>query len=166
MIEWIQASGELAIVVLFIAATADIFFVTGLFLYGAAMMTTVATLYATGTMSAEVIFVCAYGGTLLGNILNFYVGRLFDKSPMIEKKLQHPKIQKGKHFLETKGLFLYIGICRFVAVSRPLYALVLGSLKIKFSRFIFFEAIIAFFWVLFWLVFLIQGASLFLKLFR
>jgi len=165
MLEFLKQLATNYPLIIFIASVLDIFFVSGLFLYGAAMMGSILMLYTAGLISVSEIILASYAGTLLGNILNYWSGRVFDKVPIVDKKLNHPKVQTAKGYLRTKGLFLYILICRFIAISRPLYALVLGSLNIKFSRFIVYEAVVAFFWVVFWLIVLIQGEVLFRMLF-
>tara|TARA_B100001989_G_C24526295_1_gene458836 strand:- start:1204 stop:1704 length:501 start_codon:yes stop_codon:yes gene_type:complete len=161
MYEWLYELSPYYPIVLFVASALDIFFATGLFLYGAAMMSSVAMMHATGMITVEMIAISSYAGTMLGNTLNYYSGRIFHQSPVITKRLEHPKVQKIRHFLQHKGLFVYIAVARFVAVTRPLYALVLGSLKIKFHRFILYEAIIALIWIMFWLFILIQGEQLY-----
>jgi membrane protein DedA with SNARE-associated domain len=166
MFELIQQFASYAPAVIFIASVLDIFFVTGLFLYGAAMLGSIAMMYSTGMITLEMIIVSSYLGTLLGNSLNYFSGRMFDKAPFIERKLQHPKVQKVRKLLQTKSLFIYILVCRFIAVSRPLYALVLGSLKVNFGRFILYESLVALAWVIFWLFILVQGESLFSHIFK
>jgi membrane protein DedA with SNARE-associated domain len=165
MFEIIHQYAQYSALFIFVASILDIFFVTGLFLYGAAMLSSIAMMYSAGMITIEMIILSAYAGTLVGNSLNYAAGRIFDKAPIVEKKMSHPKIQKARVFLQTRGLFIYILICRFIAVSRPLYALVLGSLKIKFFRFLLYEAIVAFFWIIFWLFILVQGEALFRRIF-
>ena len=161
MIETLYHLSPYAPVVIFTASVLDIFFVTGFILYGAAMMGSVAMMYTTGMITIEGIIIASYLGTLLGNTVNFAVGRLFGKTAFIIKRLEQPRIQKAQGFLRTNGLFLYILVCRFIAIVRPLYAVVLGSMQIKFYRFILYELIVALLWVIFWLIILIQGESLY-----
>lgn len=161
MFEAVQNLSSFAPLVIFIASALDIFFVTGLFLYGAAMLSTIAMMHTTGMITVEMIVISAYGGTVLGNSLNYASGRLFKETKIVAKKLEHPKLLKAKSFLQSRGLFLYILICRFIAVSRPLYALLLGSMGIKFYRFLLYELIIALAWIIFWLFILVQGENLF-----
>ncbi len=165
MLEFIYSLSEYAPFVIFVASVFDIFFATGLVLYGAAMLGSIAMMYTSGMITLELIIISAYMGTLLGNILNFFSGYYFAENKHVASKLQHPKIQTARKFLQSRGLFLFMLVCRFVAVSRPLYALLIGSLHIKFRRFIFYELIIAFFWVIFWLFILMQGENLYTYLF-
>ncbi len=166
MFEFIQGLSHVAPLIIFVAAALDIFFITGLFLYGFAMLSTIAMMYSSGMITLEMIIVSAYAGTVVGNSLNYGAGRLFKEAPPVERKLAHPKVEKARGFLQSRGLFLYMLICRFIAITRPLYALLLGSLQIKFRRFIFYELIIAFFWIVFWLFILKQGDVFFSYLFK
>ena len=159
MWEIIYQLAPYAPLMIFVAAVSDIFFITGLFLYGAAMMSSIAMMYSMGMISLEALLLASYSGTLVGNTLNYWSGRIFDKAPVVEQKLQHPKIQKGREFLRTKGLFFYILICRFFMFTRPLYALVLGSLRINYRRFIFYESIVALAWVALWTAVLVKGEA-------
>ena len=125
MFELIEQFAPYSPLVIFFASIFDIFFATGLFLYGAAMMGSIAMMYTTGMITIPEIIIASYAGTLIGNSLNYLSGRLFDKAPIVERKLQHPKIQKIKGYLQTKGLFLYILIlfarlqdCKIGAGSR------------------------------------------------
>ena len=139
-------------VALFFAAIIDIFFLTGLLFYGGTTLGAIGLLYSSGAIGFGEIVIATYAGTLLGNSVNFYSGRLFGETPVVARKLSNPKVQKAQQFLRTRGLFLYILIGRFTAVTRPLYALLLGSLQIKYRRFIIYEACIALFWVVLWLL--------------
>jgi membrane protein DedA with SNARE-associated domain len=146
-------------VVIFIASILDIFFLTGFILYGAAMLGSVAMMYTTGIISAELIVISAYTGTLLGNTINFYTGKFFGDVAIVRNKLQHPRMQQIKNYLDGHNLWLYVFVCRFFTFSRPLYALLAGSLDISFKQFFTKELIVAFVWVSLWLVILIQGEA-------
>ena len=165
MLELIYQLSPYAPVAIFVASVLDIFFASGLFLYGAAMMSSVAMMHVTGMISIEMIILSAYSGTLTGNFLNYSVGRWFGETKLVTRKLQHPKVETVLRFLRTRGLFLFIFGCRFFAVTRPLYALVLGSLKIKFYRFFLYEMTVALTWIVFWLFILLQGEKIYFYFF-
>jgi membrane-associated protein len=165
MFDIIYQFSPYAPVVIFISSFLDIFFVSGLILYGAAMMGSVVLMYTTGMISAELIIISAFSGTLLGNLLNYATGRMLSDVPIVKNRLQNPKLKKAHRFLKSRGLFLYIGTCRFVAVTRPLYALLAGSLKVSFQRFLIYEIIVALVWVIFWLIILIQGEAIYSRIF-
>jgi membrane-associated protein len=166
MLETIIQFSSFAPIVIFVAAILDIFFATGLILYGAAMLSSIVMMHAAGIITVEMIVFSAYIGTVFGNTLNYGAGHLFGETKFISKKLANPKIKTARDFLQNRGLFLFILGCRFFAITRPLYALVLGSLEIKFYRFLFYEIIIALFWILFWLFLLVQGEKVLFFLFN
>lgn len=147
--------------VILVAAALDIFFLTGLLLYGAAMMSTVLMMHMTGMISTEALIVAAFLGTVSGNVLNFWIGRLFSETAFIEKRLAQPRYQKAREQLRTRGLTLFMVIGRFITFTRPLYALMLGSARISFKRFMVREIPLAFFWVTFWLIIILEGERLF-----
>lgn len=118
-------------------------------------------MHATGMISIEMIIVSSYSGTILGNVTNYWAGRLFGKTPVVSQRLRHPKVEKARGYLNKKGLFIFMAVSRFITFFRPLYALLLGSLAISFRRFILYESIIALCWILFWLFIIIQGENLF-----
>lgn len=145
--------------VLFVATTLDIFFVSGYIFYGAAMMSSVAVMHATGIVSAPMIILAAYAGTLLGTVLNFYAGRLLGETQIVKRRLQGPSAAKAQAMLRSRGLFLFMAIGRSITFTRPIYALILGTLDIRFRRFIILEMIIALVWVCFWLFIIFQGEA-------
>lgn len=164
MIESLYELAPYAPIVLFIAAALDIFFVTGLVLYGAAMLSSVAVLHASGMISATGIAISALLGTLCGNVVNFYCGRLFAETKFIQQRVEHPSTLRARNILKTNGLLFYILIGRFVTFTRPLYGVLAGSLRINARRFFFYEVIIAAFWIIFWLNIILQGEKIFLNI--
>lgn len=166
MFELINNLSPYAPFVIAIASFLDIFFATGLILYGAAMMGSIAMMYGTGIISFEAIVISSFLGTLSGNCLNYLAGRKFSKTRMIKKKLDHPKVKNFTEMLNNHGLLLFIAVSRFIAITRPLYAILIGSLHISFLRFFIYESIIAFAWVCFWLLIIIEGGQLFTAVFR
>ena len=149
--------------VIFIATVLDIFFITGYIFYGAAMLSSVLALHMSGMIGTEALLVVAFFGTVIGNSVNYWVGRLFGQTAFVQKRLQHPRAQKAEGFLRTRGLTLYMVIGRFITFTRPLYALILGSMSIRFDRFLIREIPLAFFWVSFWLLVILQGEELWLR---
>lgn len=145
----------------FVAAILDVFFVTGLLFYGVATLSSVAMLYFTGMISLEAIVISSFSGTVLGNTVNYGAGRFFGTTATVTQFLQRPRLKTAHVFLQTRGLFLFIAVCRFIALFRPVYALLLGSMRISFGRFLLYESIVALAWVIFWLGLLIEGKALY-----
>ncbi len=161
---FIYSIAPYAPLVILIASTLDIFFVTGYILYGAAMMSSVLMLHASGMISTEMLVVAALTGTLLGNTGNYWAGYWFGETQFIQKKLKNPKVQHAKEKFMNRGLCIFVFIGRFITFTRPAYALLLGSMKVSFSKFITTEVPIAFIWVVFWLCIILQGESLYFHL--
>lgn len=157
MEEFIYQLSPYAPAAILIAAALDIFFITGYILYGFAMLTSVLMMYTTGMISAEAILVAAFLGTMTGNTTNYWVGRLFGETKFVTKRLAQPRAQKARHFLQNRGLIIFMVIGRFITFTRPMYALILGSMRIRFRRFLMYEIPLAFFWVAFWLFIILQG---------
>tara|TARA_B100000508_G_scaffold98236_1_gene77079 strand:+ start:812 stop:1309 length:498 start_codon:yes stop_codon:yes gene_type:complete len=140
-----------------IAAALDIFFITGYILYGFAMLASVLMMYTSGMIGAEAILITAFLGTTIGNSINYWIGRFFGETEFVRKRLTQPRAQKARHFLQHRGLIIFMVIGRFITFTRPMYALILGSMRIKFRRFLMYEIPLAFFWVAFWLFIILQG---------
>lgn len=165
MLDTLLHIGPYAPILIFVASVLDIFFVTGLFLYGAAMLSSVFMLYTGGVISLEAIVVASYAGTVFGNTLNYGAGRYLRNWPLVQQRLAQPPVQKVQKFFHSRGLLLFMVVSRFMAITRPLYALVLGTLQVSFRRFIAYELLIALVWVVFWLIILVQGGSIYRYLF-
>lgn len=166
MHEFLYQLSPYAPVVIFIATTLDVFFLTGLFLYGGAMLGSVAMMHATGMITAEMIIVSAYAGSMLGHSINYTAGRFFSHIPRVARTLEHKNARKARDYLRSRGLFIFMIFGCFVTITRPLYALLIGSLHIKFSRFFLYEAIISLFWIVFWLAVILYGEAMYFWLFR
>jgi len=150
---------------IFVAAFFDVFCLTGLFLYGGAMLGSVAALLIAGLISPIEVTIAATLGTLLGSTTNFFIGYFGAQIPFVEKLLKNKGAVKIKEFTVKRHLFITMVVGRFITLARPLYGLVLGTLQTKPSRFFMYEIPIVFFWVVLWLFILIQGEKAFRYLF-
>ncbi len=150
---------------IFVAAFLDVFCLTGLFLYGGAMLGSVAALLIAGAISPIEVTVAATLGTLFGSTTNFFIGYFGAQVPFVEKLLQKKGAKKIKDFTVRRHLFITIVVGRFITLARPLYGLVLGTLHTKPRRFFMYEIPVVFFWVVIWLGVLIQGEKLIRYLF-
>ena len=145
----------------FVAAFVDVFFLTGLFLYGGAMVIGVIALIVSGLITPAEVVVAASLGTLFGSTLNFCAGYFGSQHPTIQKFLKKPGANKVRNFLVKRNLPVTILIARFITLARPLYGVVLGALRVSPRRFFMYEIPIVIFWVILWLVVLLQGEMLF-----
>jgi membrane protein DedA with SNARE-associated domain len=146
--------------VVLLASVLDVFFVSGYVLYGAAMMGSVLIMHTTDMISTPALFLSAYIGTVSGSVLNFWAGRAFSTHPVVARRLAGPNAQKAQRLLQTRGLFWFICIGRFITLTRPLYGLIIGTLNIRFRRFFVYESGIAFVWISFWLYIILRGEDL------
>lgn len=162
---YIYTIAPYAPLLIIVASALDIFFITGFLLYGVAMMGTVLMLHVNDMISVQSLIITAIVGTLLGNVANYWVGYWFGEAAFIQKKLSHPRIQKLRNKMLKRGLWLFIIVTRFITFTRPFYALLLGSLKIPFAKFIVREIVIASVWVIFWLIIILQSETLYFKIF-
>ncbi len=151
-------------ILIIFAAYIDEFFLTGYFLYGFALIGSIAMLYATDMVSIYEIFVGACIGTILASFTNYFIGYHFGNTPYIQKLTSGKRITWMREKLEHNGMFLFILVCRFVTITRPIYALLLGTLRVPTKRFIIFEIIVGTVWISFWTAVLIFGAETLSKL--
>lgn len=138
----------------------DILFLTGFLLYGGALVASILMLYGSGAIGAEALFISAYMGTFLGNCTNFLIGKYFGEYEFVKRKLQTKTMKKVQRFTHNHGLFICMAIGRFVTFIRPVYALVLGTTGLSPRRFFLYESMIAFIWIAFWVVVIVQGDML------
>lgn len=165
MYELLHVASENAVVIILIAAFLDTFFLSGLLLYGAAMMSTVGMLHTSGMITTPQLILAAYIGTTLSNYVNFGIGYYFGQYRFVAKRLQSKRMDAVRRRLETHGLFWGMCAARFIAVTRPVYSIVLGGMHTNWRIFILYEALIALVWVLFWLVILLFGEEIYFSLF-
>jgi len=152
--------------VIFIASVLDIFFITGYILYGGATLGAVGMMHATGMITVPEIIISALTGTLLGNQINYWSGRFFHTTAFISKRLDSSRAQKAEGFLRSRGLFIFMTIGRFVTFFRPIHGLIIGTFNIKLRRFLAYDIILSFFWVVIWLAVLLFGEELFRVIFK
>ena len=165
MYEVIYELSHYAPLVIFIASVLDIFFLTGLILYGGATLGAVGMMHMTGMITVPQIIISALAGTLFGNQINYWTGRFFHNTAFIQKRLATARAQKAEGFLRTRGLLPFMLIGRFVTFFRPLHGLILGTFNIKLRRFLFYDFILSFIWIVFWLSILLYGEKLWMRIF-
>ena len=166
MYETLYELSHYAPLVIFFASVLDIFFITGYILYGGATLGAVGMMHLTGMITVPEIIMSALAGTLFGNQINYWVGRLFHKTAFVSKRLNGARAQKAEGFLRTRGLLLFMIVGRFVTFFRPLHGLIIGTFNIKLRRFLVYDIILSLLWVCIWLVVLLFGEELFSKIFQ
>ena len=151
--------------VVLVATILDILIFTGYIFYGFAMLSSILVLHTAGMISTEALFISAYFGTLLGNTGNYLIGWFLGNTTYVQKKLSHQRVVTVKRYLSNHGLFVFMVTGRCITFTRPMYALLLGSMNISPRRFFLYETIIAFVWVSFWLLVIIEGEALYVRFF-
>jgi membrane protein DedA with SNARE-associated domain len=144
--------------VIFIASVLDVFFLSGYILYGLATLSAVAMMHMSGMITVPEIIIAAVAGTVLGNQINYWLGRFFSTTAFIKKRIDTPRAQNATVFLQTKGLLVYMIIGRFVTFFRPIHGLILGTLNINPYRVLIYDLILSTLWVSVWLWVLLSGA--------
>ena len=139
------------------ASVLDIFFLSGYILYGVATLGAVAVMHMTGMITVTEIIIAAVVGTIFGNQINYWLGRLFNTTSFIKKRIDTPRAQKAQMFLQTKGLLVYMAIGRFVTFFRPIHGVILGALNVSWKRVIVYDVLLSTLWVSVWLWLLLYG---------
>lgn len=165
MYDFIYGLSHYAPLVIFVAATLDIFFISGYILYGGATLGAIGMMHMSGMISIPEILIAALLGTLTGNQLNYWAGRLFRHSAFIERRLKTPRGEKAERFLRTRGLLPFMVIGRFVTFFRPIHGVILGSFNIRIARVLIYDAVLSFLWVSFWLTIILYGEKIYLHFF-
>lgn len=119
------------------------------FLPGDALIFTIGLLAQEESLNIYVVIPLLMFAAILGDNVNYYVGKRFgdyimnsDKDRFIKKS----HIQKAKNFFDKNGKNSII-IARFVPVVRTIVPFLCGSTKVKYSTFLTFSIIGAFLWV-------------------
>lgn len=165
MSELIYELSHYAPLVIFVAATLDIFFLSGYILYGGATLGAIGMMHMSGMISVPEIIAAALTGTLFGNQINYWVGRLFNTTSFVQKRLETKRAQKAFGWLRSRGLLSYMVVGRFITFFRPIHAVILGAFNIRWHRFVSYDIPLSFIWVTFWLTIILYGEKLYLQFF-
>tara|TARA_B100000508_G_scaffold75418_1_gene58831 strand:+ start:707 stop:1198 length:492 start_codon:yes stop_codon:yes gene_type:complete len=142
---------------IFVAAFFDTFIGTGYLLYGFALLATVGMMHMDGMVTVPEIIVAASLGTILASTTNYSIGRWFNHTAWVQRKLDTKPVRTLNRCLDRFGNWWFIVIGRSITFLRPSYALVLGLLHRPWRRFVMYESIIATIWVTFWAGIIILG---------
>ena len=165
MLELVEAVAPYAPLAIFIVSVLDILFLTGLFMYGGTTLGALSMLYVTGMVTIPEIVIASLFGTLLGNQINYWVGRMSHSTDFVQRRLANERTDWAIRFLRTRGLLLYMISGNFITFFRPVYGLILGAIKIRWRRFVMYDLLTSSIWVSVWLSVIIFGEQLWLTLF-
>lgn len=119
------------------------------FLPGDALIFTIGLLAQEGSLNIYLVIPLLIFAAILGDNLNYYVGKSFGDYIMNSEKdffIKKKHLEKAKDFFDKNGKNSII-IARFVPVIRTIVPFLCGSTKVKYSTFLSFSMIGAFLWV-------------------
>ena len=119
------------------------------FLPGDALIFTIGLLAQEGSLNIYLVIPLLIFAAILGDNLNYYVGKRFGEYIMNSEKdffIKKKHLEKAKDFFDKNGKNSII-IARFVPVIRTIVPFLCGSTKVKYSTFLSFSIIGAFLWV-------------------
>ena len=119
------------------------------FLPGDALIFTIGLLAQEGSFNIYLVIPLLIFAAILGDNLNYYVGKRFGEYIMNSEKdffIKKKHLEKAKDFFDKNGKNSII-IARFVPVIRTIVPFLCGSTKVKYSTFLSFSMIGAFLWV-------------------
>ena len=119
------------------------------FLPGDALIFTIGLLAQEGSLNIYLVIPLLIFAAILGDNLNYYVGKRFGDYIMNSEKdffIKKKHLEKAKDFFDKNGKNSII-ISRFVPVIRTIVPFLCGSTKVKYSTFLSFSMIGAFLWV-------------------
>ena len=119
------------------------------FLPGDALIFTIGLLAQEGSLNIYLVIPLLIFAAILGDNVNYYVGKRFGDYIMNSEKdffIKKKHLEKAKDFFDKNGKNSII-IARFVSVIRTIVPFLCGSTKVKYSTFLSFSMIGAFLWV-------------------
>ena len=140
--------GGLTYLILFII----IFIETGVvimpFLPGDSLIFAASALAASKNLNIFIIFIISFVAAVIGDTVNFHIGKYFSDKSLENSKLINKKyLRKTEEFFDRHGGKSII-LSRFVPIIRTFAPFVAGIGKMKYFRFLTFNVVGAFFWVL------------------
>ena len=119
------------------------------FLPGDALIFTIGLLAQEGSLNIYLVIPLLIFAAILGDNVNYYVGKRFGEYIMNSEKdffIKKKHLEKAKDFFDKNGKNSII-IARFVTVIRTIVPFLCGSTKVKYSTFLSFSMIGAVLWV-------------------
>jgi membrane-associated protein len=150
LINLINNYGLVAYLIIFLIIFCETGLVVAPFLPGDSMIFVLGALGANGKINLLVISIIIMVGAILGNMLNYQIGRFI--GPKIFERNSGRFFQK-EYLLRTHGFFEKHGgktivIARFMPIIRTFAPFVAGIGKMEYSRFTIFNLIGSITWVL------------------
>ncbi len=150
ILELITTNGELAYLILFTIIFSETGLVVMAFLPGDSLLFVTGTLAALGSLNYFVIVPLLIGAAILGNTVNYFIGRFFGSRIMKSKKqrfINKESIRKTEQFYEQHGSKTIV-IAQFIPFARSAAPFLAGTGNMHYPKFISFNIIGAIVWVL------------------
>jgi len=145
----IQNYGNWAYSILFLIIFAETGFVVTPFLPGDSILFAVGALAANGSLNVNWLFIFLSGAAILGNIINYQVGRWSGPKIFFKENvrfLNKKYLEQAHQFYEKYGGKVII-ITRFVPILRTFAPFVAGIGKMTYGKFISYNIIGGISWV-------------------
>lgn len=147
--ELITTNGRLAYLILFAIIFSETGLVVMAFLPGDSLLFVVGTLAALGSLNYFVIVPLLVGAAILGNTVNYFIGRFFGYKIMSSEKsrfINKESIEKTAKFYEVHGSKTVV-IAQFIPFARSAAPFLAGTGSMNYTRFITYNIVGAIAWV-------------------
>ncbi|HEX7749813.1 MAG TPA: VTT domain-containing protein [Bordetella sp.] len=145
---WVNQYGAWVYFVLFLIVFAETGLIVMPFLPGDSLLFIAGAFGAAGSMNTELVIVLLLIAAILGNTVNFFIGRAVGKRVYTAnwRFLDRKALMRTHDFYEKHGGKALV-LARFIPVIRAFAPFVAGVAEMTFGRFQFFSTIGALLWV-------------------
>lgn len=145
---WVNQYGAWVYLVLFLIVFAETGLIVMAFLPGDSLLFIAGAFGAAGSMNAELVIVLLLIAAILGNTVNFFIGRAVGKRVYTAnwRFLDRKALMRTHVFYEKHGGKALV-LARFIPVIRAFAPFVAGVAEMPFGRFQFFSTTGALLWV-------------------
>ena len=146
---WVNQYGAWVYLVLFLIVFAETGLIVMPFLPGDSLIFIAGAFGAAGSMNAALVIVLLLIAAILGNTVNFFIGRAVGKRVYTAnwRFLDHRALMRTHDFYEKHGGKALV-LARFIPVIRTFAPFVAGVAEMSIGRFQFFNMVGALLWVL------------------
>jgi undecaprenyl-diphosphatase len=103
-------------------------------------------------INISIMIFAAMMGSIIGDILGYFLGKYGSDFLLKHKKLlKLSHIEEGRKFFSNHG-FKSILFGKFVGPIRPIIPLIAGSISMNFSKFMYYNILSSFIWVLIYII--------------
>ncbi len=142
----IDSYGILVYLILFLIIFAETGLVITPFLPGDSLLFAIGALSAEGSLNILFIFILLSFAAILGDSLNYILGKYFGEAIVNKWKIKKEYIERTHNFYEKYGGKTII-FARFVPIIRTFAPFIAGIGKMNYNKFLFYNVIGGIFWV-------------------